>query len=521
MDAEVGGGHPVATTAATGSEATADSLARAVDDAIVGDPLDGVPEAQPERRLEHRDFASLFIRHRWALKCHARRYLTDQRDIEDVVQETFLRMFLAIDELETERQALAFERRVLTNLCIDRYRRDKRRPSLLALDSEGLEAVLPAAESADPVVRAEDAAVVREAMAQLSPLHRAVLVKREIEEKPLPVIAAELGVPEQSVKHLLYRARRALHRLLVGTSVEPAAELPPVRESMAVANRRLGRAALNSAHALIVIIAAAVTAGGLWHARHIQTVAEPLGTPSQATVPSVGGPPPVHTTTPARRHHHESSAGNAGTRSGAGALPVTVTPPSPPHQPASHPTSHPTPPPGREPASHAPVVQLTGAVAPAGAAAISNQVVSHGSGTATALSRVSAPLYGGGNFVLDQALLVPADATPTLQLNAQVTDEQGQNVQSSISSMTPSVTSSDNSQVTVAGEGVAPDGLTVNVLIVYSADLAQIENETVSVGALNPPAPSPSVSAPGTAPGPAQPTGSPPASDARQNNLAG
>jgi DNA-directed RNA polymerase specialized sigma24 family protein len=31
-------------------------------------------------------------------------------------------------------------------------------------------------------------------------------VKREIEEKSLPVIAQELEVPEESVKHLLFRA---------------------------------------------------------------------------------------------------------------------------------------------------------------------------------------------------------------------------------------------------------------------------------------------------------------------------
>ena len=67
-----------------------------------------------------------------------------------------------------------------------------------------------------------------QALSQLSPLHRAALVKREIEEKSLPVIADELDVAEDSVKHLLFRARRALRKLLAGTSVAPGAdaELP-------------------------------------------------------------------------------------------------------------------------------------------------------------------------------------------------------------------------------------------------------------------------------------------------------
>ena len=181
--------------------------------------------AQPTRVLhsDPHDFAGLYIRHRTAFTLLARRYLRDQRDADDVVQEAFLRLFLALPELETELQALAYCRRTITNLCIDRYRAQARRPSLVDIGTIPLEE-LPDEDRGDPVVRAEDAALVREALSMLSPLHRAALVKREIEEKSLPVIAEELEVPEESVKHLLFRARRALRRLLVGTSLEPGSD---------------------------------------------------------------------------------------------------------------------------------------------------------------------------------------------------------------------------------------------------------------------------------------------------------
>src|SRR5439155_11889877 len=80
-------------------------------------------------------------------------------------------------------------------------------------------------DESDPVVAAEDAAIVREALALLSPLHREALIKREVEEKPLPQIAAELDIPVEQVKHVLHRARRSLRRLLVGTHVEPGVDL--------------------------------------------------------------------------------------------------------------------------------------------------------------------------------------------------------------------------------------------------------------------------------------------------------
>ncbi len=169
------------------------------------------------------DFAGLYIRHRSSFTLHARRYLRDQRDADEVVQEAFLRLFLALPELETELQALAYCRRTITNLCIDRFRAQARRPYLVDLDSVPLD-VLADDDPGDPVVRAEDAALVRAAMSLLSPLHRAALVKREIEEKPLPVIAAELDIPEESVKHVLFRARRALRRILAESSLAPGGD---------------------------------------------------------------------------------------------------------------------------------------------------------------------------------------------------------------------------------------------------------------------------------------------------------
>lgn len=166
------------------------------------------------------DFAGLYIRHRSSFTLHARRYLNDVRDADEVVQEAFLRLFLALPELDTELQALAYCRRTITNLCIDRYRAQARRPRLVDLESVPAD-WLADEDDGDPVVRAEDAATVREALSLLSPLHREALVKREIEEKPLAVIAAELDIPEESVKHVLFRARRALRRRLAGTSLAP------------------------------------------------------------------------------------------------------------------------------------------------------------------------------------------------------------------------------------------------------------------------------------------------------------
>ncbi|HVE99269.1 MAG TPA: sigma-70 family RNA polymerase sigma factor [Mycobacteriales bacterium] len=198
-------------------------LAAEVNAALVGELDEGLAvDPQVPFGDERRLFAALYVRHRYTIAQQARKYLHDARDVDEVVQETFLRLFLALPDLESEAQAIAWSRRTATNLCIDRYRAAQRRPRLIDLDLVEHELVVDE-EPSDPLVQAEDAAIVRHAMALLPPQYREALVKREIEEKALPQIAAELGIPEESVKHLLYRARRALRRLLVGSGLEPVA----------------------------------------------------------------------------------------------------------------------------------------------------------------------------------------------------------------------------------------------------------------------------------------------------------
>ena len=200
-------------------------LAAQVNAALIGE-LDqdlaidpGTPFGE-ERRL----FAALYVRHRFGIAQRAGRYLRDPRDVEEVVQETFLRLFLALPELDNEAVAVAWCRRTATNLCIDRYRAAARRPSLIDLELV-IDDIADEGSIEDPMLQAEDAAIVRQALSLLSPQHREALIKREIEEKTFPQIAAEMDIPEETVKHLLYRARRALRRLLVGTAVAPGADL--------------------------------------------------------------------------------------------------------------------------------------------------------------------------------------------------------------------------------------------------------------------------------------------------------
>ncbi|NCW86222.1 MAG: RNA polymerase sigma factor, partial [Oxalobacteraceae bacterium] len=103
------------------------------------------------------------------------------------------------------------------NLCIDIFRIEGRRPNLVVLDdaSAELESTwIDNKDHADVIAAADDAAIVRQALAMLSPAERAALVMWEMEGRSTEEIAAELGIKESAVRHTVSRARTSLRRVM-------------------------------------------------------------------------------------------------------------------------------------------------------------------------------------------------------------------------------------------------------------------------------------------------------------------
>jgi RNA polymerase sigma-70 factor (ECF subfamily) len=513
-------------------EAPDGELAAAVDEAVIGDVFADLPEAQPDRTLTSAtDISSLYVRHRSGMAAHARRFLRDSRDVDEVVQETFLRLFLAIDEIETELQAIAFARRTLTNLCIDRYRADRRRPTLVNLDAAPVGELASDVSDDDPVLRAEDAAIVREALARLSPLHRAALVKREIEEKPLPQIAAELDIPEESVKHLLFRARRSLRRLLVGTSVEPGVDLTAA-EIADIANRRAAAALMRGANVFIVIVVGAIVAAvGM---RALEGRPPATSTPSgavdggqSALGGSVLGSKSGHPRHPVQLHLlSPQTAPHDTTSPPVGAAPAhpTVVPMQQAPLRTGQPTKPTKPTAGTFGASRSHFT-LSGPLDVRATPQVDTTppVVQDGGLTTSALSSFSAPT-SAGTFQLAQTVATSAvqgdsvSVTPSFIVGNQVETPTITGTAASVStqadgSVTVSVVS--NTQPNSSTNAFPLTSLTVH--LVLSADLGKVVTETVALSTLRAAAPT----SPGSTSPSACPAGSLPAADGQCLSMAG
>lgn len=166
------------------------------------------------REWTAQDFANIYSRFRPHLERHARRFLRNPSQVDEVVQDAFLYLMVTLPELDSELGVLRFLKWKVRMLCLDVIRASGK-AYLSNIDEHGeLKADQP--EVGSDLERAEDAAIVRMALAKLQPRHREVLIASIYEEKSTHEIAAQVGLNENATRQLMLRARAALRKTLVG-----------------------------------------------------------------------------------------------------------------------------------------------------------------------------------------------------------------------------------------------------------------------------------------------------------------
>lgn len=147
----------------------------------------------------------------------AYRMLGRDAEAQDVVQETFIRVWQQLGKVRDHAAIKAWICRIARNLCADRLRAEKRRPAD-ALDEAELSDLAAAIERAgrapktpeEQVVSAEERAALLALVATLREKHRMVLLLRMVEGMRCEEIAATLGCPVGTVESRLHRARGEL-----------------------------------------------------------------------------------------------------------------------------------------------------------------------------------------------------------------------------------------------------------------------------------------------------------------------
>ncbi len=153
----------------------------------------------------------------------ARRFLRNDHDAQDAVQEAFLAAFKSIAGFEGGSRVGTWLHRIVVNACLMKLRSQRGRAE------EPIEDLLPkfledghhvrhperwGAAAHVLLEREEVRAHVRECIERLPDSHRVVLLLRDIEELDTAETARLLEISEGAVKVRLHRARQALRELL-------------------------------------------------------------------------------------------------------------------------------------------------------------------------------------------------------------------------------------------------------------------------------------------------------------------
>ncbi|MEI6244252.1 MAG: sigma-70 family RNA polymerase sigma factor [Acidobacteriota bacterium] len=157
------------------------------------------------------EFRLFYDRNARPLWAYLSRLTGDRSAADDLLQESFYRFLRANAALDNDAHRKHYLYRIATNLVRDGYRQAKTRPNTTEHDVELLESRVD--HGGDAHVRVD----LNRAMAQLKPRERAMLWLAYAQGSSHREIAAVVGVKAESVKPLLFRARRKLAELLGGS----------------------------------------------------------------------------------------------------------------------------------------------------------------------------------------------------------------------------------------------------------------------------------------------------------------
>jgi RNA polymerase sigma-70 factor (ECF subfamily) len=159
-------------------------------------------------------FAVLVRRYIRAATLLAAQLLGDRDEAEDIVQDAFTVVHRNASAFDAERPFAPWFFAIVRRLAANRRSRDVRRGRLLRLWGMGATDAL-ASPPADAALLARlDAAAVRRAMEDLSPMQRACFELVAVRDLSTEEIAAMHGISESTVRQHVFRARAALRGVL-------------------------------------------------------------------------------------------------------------------------------------------------------------------------------------------------------------------------------------------------------------------------------------------------------------------
>jgi RNA polymerase sigma-70 factor (ECF subfamily) len=160
-------------------------------------------------------FTSIVNMHQQYAYAVAFKFLCDEENSKDVVQESFIRIWKHIADYNQKSKFTTWMYKIVVNLCYDKLRRIKRQNHIIELSIDNLDVL---ANDDNPELKLSNkdiAGLIIKISEYLSEKQRIVFVLRDLEELSINEVTEITGMSESSVKTNLIYARKKIKEKLI------------------------------------------------------------------------------------------------------------------------------------------------------------------------------------------------------------------------------------------------------------------------------------------------------------------
>ena len=157
------------------------------------------------------DFQGFIVENSPVFHAFARRYINDQAAIDDVLQDSFLKLWSNRGSIGRLDSPVSYFFSIIRNTILNNLRSRKNRE--LRLGAAGRDDIADEDFFIRSVIEAESSRLIADSIDKLSEQSRRVIIMT-LQQKKMQEIADELGITVNTVKTVKYRALERLSKLL-------------------------------------------------------------------------------------------------------------------------------------------------------------------------------------------------------------------------------------------------------------------------------------------------------------------
>jgi RNA polymerase sigma-70 factor (ECF subfamily) len=149
------------------------------------------------------------------------RFLCDEDDAEDVVQESFIRIWNHLHDFDSRMKFTTWMYKIVVNLCYDKAKSNKRKMSLFAKwnDNSSKGDYIENTDIERDLTNKETAALIKRIADELSEKQRMIFLLRDIQDLTIEEVGEITGMSESAIKTNLFYARQNIKKKLAKLEV--------------------------------------------------------------------------------------------------------------------------------------------------------------------------------------------------------------------------------------------------------------------------------------------------------------